>query len=293
MDVTSLIEPSLAHLSRSATKSDAAFPNFSIIREESVTSFDAVVYNPVVCLILQGAKVTTIGNQVTKLSAGDALIVSHDLPVQSRITVASSAEPYLALIICLDLGVIRSLYEQIGSHVNEASDARSLASGPAAPKLIDAIARYLALLDAPVEAKVLGPSILREIHFRLLMSTTGGMLRSLLSVDSHASRVSKAILKLRAEFRETLAVADLAEVAGMSQSSFHGHFKLVTGTTPLQYQKDLRMIAARNLLRSGRHSVSAASYEVGYESPTHFSRDYQRKFGVTPSSETTNIPAYS
>jgi transcriptional regulator GlxA family with amidase domain len=115
----------------------------------------------------------------------------------------------------------------------------------------------------------------------------GGMLRSLLSVDSHASSVSRAILKLRAEYRQTLAVADLAREAGMSPSSFHTHFKLVTGTTPLQYQKDLRMIAARDMLRAGRHSVSSASFEVGYESPTHFSRDYRRKFGRAPSMELT------
>jgi AraC-like DNA-binding protein len=293
MYVTSLIDPSLAYLSNNTSKSCRTLPNLFILREERVTAFDAVVYNPVVCLILQGAKVTTIGDQVTTLSAGDALIVSHDLPVQSKITMASAAEPYLALILSLDLSVVRSLYEQVGSHVHEVPDARSLSSGPADPGLIDGIARYIALQDAPLDAKVLGPSILREIHFRLLMSPTGGMLRSLLSVDSHASRVSKAILKLREEYRETLAVAVLAQVAGMSQSSFHGHFKLVTGTTPLQYQKDLRMIAARDLLRSGRQSVSEASFEVGYESPTHFSRDYQRKFGVTPSKEATALSEYS
>jgi len=293
MLVASLIDPSLAYLGKIKTKNDSALPNLFILREESVTAFDAVVYDPVVCLILQGAKVTIIGDQVTKLGAGDALIVSHDLPVQSKITIASAPQPYLALILSLDLSLIRSLYEQVGSHVHEVPKARSLSSGPADPDLIDAVGRYLALQNEPLNAKVLGPAILREIHFRLLMSSTGGMLRSLLTVDSHASRVSKAILKLRAEFTETLGIADLAQVAGMSQSSFHGHFKLVTGTTPLQYQKDLRMIAARDLLRSGRHNVSAVSYEVGYESPTHFSRDYHRKFGVTPSTETTVSLNYS
>ncbi len=287
MDVTNLIDPSLTYLLKNKTNIDSELPNLYIRREEAVTAFDTVIYNPVVCLILQGAKVTTIGDQVTKLSAGDSLIVSHDLPVQSRITSASATKPYLALILSLNLSIIRSLYEQVGSHVKDAPDARSLSSGPADNGLIDAIARYLALQDAPLDAAVLGPSILREIHFRLLMSPTGGMLRSLLSVDSNASRVSKAILKLRARFRESLTVANLANVAGMSQSSFHTHFKLVTGTTPLQYQKDLRMIAARDLLRSGHHSVSLASFEVGYESPTHFSRDYQRKFGVPPSKEVT------
>jgi len=289
MHVTSLIDPSLANLRKNSAMCDGDLPNIFILREERVTAFDAVIYNPIVCLILQGAKVTTNGDQIIKLSAGDALIVSHDLPVQSKITMASAAKPYLALIISLDLSVVRSLYEQVGSHVREVPDARSMSSCAADPELIAAISRYLALMDTPLCAKVLGPSILREIHFRLLMLPAGGMLRSLLSVNSHASRVSKAILKLRAEFRKTLGVADLAKVAGMSQSSFYGHFKLMTGTTPLQYQKDLRMIAARDLLRSGRHSVLEASFEVGYESPTHFSRDYKRKFGVIPSKEATVV----
>lgn len=286
MHITDLIPPALTLSANQKGKNAPSLPGLFVYRQEAVTAFDAVVYNPVVCLILQGAKVTTIGDQVTTLARGDALIVSHDLPVQSRITEATPDAPYLALILSLDLGTIRSLYQQVGSHLNDATDARSLSSAPADPTLIDTLGRYLALQDNPLDARVLGPAILREVHYRLLISPSGGMLRRLLSIDSHASRVSRAILKLRADFRETLAVADLAREAGMSPSSFHTHFKTVTGTTPLQYQKDLRMIAARDLLRAGRHSVSTASFEVGYESPTHFSRDYQRKFGMAPSRDT-------
>lgn len=254
-----------------------------MLKREEVSAFEAVVYNPVVCLILQGSKIVTVGTTTTTLAPGDALVVSHDLPVQSRITLATPASPYIALIINLDLGLIRGLYEQVAGHLDAPPDARSMSAGAATPDVIDAIARYLDLVRRPLDADVLGPAVLREIHYRLLMSPMGGMLRRLLSVDSHASRVSRAILKLRSEFRDSVRVADLAREAGMSQSAFHGHFKSVTGTTPLQYQKELRMIAAHELLVSGRHSVSGASFEVGYESPTHFSRDFQRKFGVSPS----------
>jgi AraC-like DNA-binding protein len=287
MSIQYLAEAAVAFNEARRADAGEALPNLLILREDRATAFDAVVYEPVICLILQGAKVVTIGDRVTSLAAGDALIVSHDLPVQSRITEATPDKPYLALILSLDLGILRGLYERVAGHVRETPDARSLSSGPAARDLIDALTRYLALGEAPLDAAVLGPAILRELHYRLLMSPMGGMLRSLLSVDSHASSVSRAILKLRAEYRQTLAVADLAREAGMSPSSFHTHFKLVTGTTPLQYQKDLRMIAARDMLRAGRHSVSSASFEVGYESPTHFSRDYRRKFGRAPSMELT------
>ncbi len=285
MHVTDLINPAIEYLYLLEKDSDAKLPNLFVLRTDETSEFEAVIYNPVICLILQGAKETTIGDRTVRLEAGDALVVSHDVPVQSKITDASAEKPYLALIISLELGLVRSLYEQVGAFVDEDSNMHSLSSGAAEHSLIDPIARYLDLMHRSLDAQVLGPAILREIHYRLLTSPIGGMLRSLLSIDSHASRVAQAIILIRKEFRRTLSVTELAQSAGMSQSSFHGHFKQVTGTTPLQYQKDLRMIAARDLLRAGRHSVSSASFEVGYESPTHFSRDYQRKFGVSPSKE--------
>lgn len=285
MDFPDLIGPACKYLVLIQSDKSMSLPDLTILEATEITKIEAVVYNPVVCLILQGSKETTIGDQIVKLRAGDALIVSHDLPVLSKITEASTDKPYLALIISLDLGQIRRLYEQVGPAVVQDPPARSLSSGRADAALVDPIFRYLALAGHPLDARVLGPSLLQEIHYRLLMSPFGGMLRSLLSIDSHASRVAKAIMKIRAEFRNALTVAELAQSAGMSQSSFHGHFKHVTGTTPLQYQKDLRMITARDLLRAGQHNVSSASFDVGYESPTHFSRDYQRKFGVAPSQD--------
>ena len=289
MQFTDLIEPALAYVTRTRQGSGVALPNLTVLKTMEVSEFDAVVYKPVVCLVLQGAKETTIGDQSVTLRAGSALVVSHDLPVQSRIISASPDTPYMALIVSLEHGVLRSLHEQISSVSQATMPLRSLSAGPADSRVIETIGRYLALMDSSVEAEVLGPSILREIHFRLLMSPIGGMLRSLLSIDSHASRVARAIMHIKRDFRQNLSIPDLAQSAGMSQSSFHGHFKQVTGTTPLQYQKDLRLIAARDLLRAGRHSVASAGFEVGYESPTHFSRDYQRKFGTVPSRESTVV----
>lgn len=270
------------YIGKNSDVSATFLPALHVLRKDEISEFEAVVYNPVICLILRGRKETHIGTQSVSLGKGDALLVSHDLPVTAKITEATSEAPYLALILALDLGIVRSLYEQVGEAVSDVADAKSLASSAADPSWLEPLARYLRLMDNPLEAQVLGPLILKEIHFQLLMSPIGGMLRNLLSVDSHASRIAKAIKRIRASFREPLIVADLANLAGMSQSSFHEHFKSVTGTTPLQYQKDLRMIEARNLLARGARSVSVAGFEVGYESPTHFSRDYSRKFGCSP-----------
>jgi transcriptional regulator GlxA family with amidase domain len=154
------------------------------------------------------------------------------------------------------------------------------------------MARYLELSNNPLDAKVLGSSLRMEIHYRLLLSPLGKMLRKLIATDSQASRVAKAIYRVREGFRSPLSVPDLAKTAGMSVSSFHQHFKSVTGTTPLQYQKDLRLIEARALLSDRGQTVSQTAFSVGYERPTHFSRDYSRKFGVPPSRDPLAVPEH-
>ena len=267
---------------KEAGDSEKILPSAHIFQCMEVTVFEAVVYNPVICLILQGRKEMNVGQQFVELREGDVLLVSHDLPVASKITQASTERPYQALIFSLDLSILRGLYEQVGEAVSHKDHATSLSVSKADPAWTKPMVRYLELMNTPIDARVLGPMILKEIHYRLLLSPIGGMLRNLLSVDSHASRIAKSIQWIRVKFREPLVVGALAQVAGMSQSSFHEHFKNVTGTTPLQYQKDLRMIEARTLLERGVPSVSFAGFQVGYESVTQFSRDYSRKFGCSP-----------
>jgi AraC-like DNA-binding protein len=284
MDLSRLTDLSVRYYAEKQGK-DQELPGLSVLCREALSDIEASIYEPVLCLILQGSKVTSIGDQSVELGPGDALLVSHDLPVVSRITKASAREPYLAVILSLDLRLVRSLYDEVAE--SPASDAcvRSLSAAPADPAWLAPLVRYIELMDNPLDAKVLGSSTLREIHYRLLLAPIGKMLRSLLVADSHASRVTKAIRRLRSEYRFPLRVQDLAKSAGMSASSFHEHFKAVTGTTPLQYQKDLRLIEARALLTARSHTVSDVAYAVGYESPTHFSRDYSRKFGFPPSRE--------
>lgn len=264
-------------------------PDILVLQSSSPTPLTATLYEPVACLILQGEKEVLIEALSFRLGRGDVLVVSHDVPVNSRITTARPSEPYLAIILSLDVSLLRSLYDEAGRVAGDAnverSQAPALASAKADARLIDALARYLSLLDDEVEAKVLATAIRRELHFRLLMAPNGAMLRSLLRHDSHASMVALAISRIRQGYREPIVVPELAREVGMSPSSLHKHFRAITSTTPLQFQKELRLLEARRLLLAGQHAVSDVAYLVGYESPNQFSREYSRKYGVPPSAE--------
>jgi AraC-like DNA-binding protein len=265
-------------------------PNLTLLRHLVPTTAEATIYRPIVCLILQGKKETTFGGESARVGAGQALLVSHDLPIVARVLRA----PYAALVFELDLGTLRSLYEEVGDVVVGSTDGRALEVRDADAPWVDALDRYLALHDAPMDLRVLGATLRREIHYRLLLAPFGAMLRSLLRHDSHASAIARAIATLRRDLRAPMVVAKLAREVGMSVSSFHKHFRELTSSSPLQYQKDLRLLEARRRLRLGTDSVTTVAYEVGYESPNQFSREYARRFGCTPSQERksslTNAP---
>jgi AraC-like DNA-binding protein len=233
------------------------------------------------CVVLRGRKQTTLGELTFDVGAGDGLLVSHDLPVVSRIVEA----PYLALLLEVNLDTLRSLYEELGAAMLGETPGRALEVHAVPPVLFEALARYLALAASSLDTKILGPMLAKEIHYRLLTASFGGMLRCLIRYDSHASAITSAIAHIRKHFREPLVVAELAREVGMSVSLFHRQFKAVTASSPLQYQKDLRLLEARRMLKAGTVSVSVAAYEVGYESPNQFSREYARKFGWPPKND--------
>ncbi len=252
-----------------------------ILRQTFPSSFQASLYEPVLCLILQGGKQVAIGEQTLSFGPGECLLVSHDLPVRSRITKA----PYLALVLEVDVATIRELYDKVVDSALDSERARAAQTHQADPGLLDALYRYLALADSPADAQVLSTLTSKEIHYRLLVAPFGGMLRSLMRRDSNASAIARAIGYIRDDIRSPITIPEIARRVGMSASSFHKHFKTITSTTPLQYQKELRLLEARQLLKTGGASVTTAAYDVGYESPSQFSREYARKFGVPPSQD--------
>jgi AraC-like DNA-binding protein len=253
-----------------------------LVRQEIPSALEASLYEPVLCLILQGRKQVAIGGETLAFGPGECLLVSHDLPVRSRVTSA----PYLALVLRVDAGTIRKLRDEVAAPALDGERPRAAVTHRADPGLLDALRRYLALVESPSDAKVLRPLISQEIHYRLLAAPFGAMLRRLVDSDSHASAVARAIGHIRGDIRSSIAIPVLARRVGMSASSFHKHFKTITSTTPRQYQKELRLLEARRLLKTGGVSVTTAAYEVGYESASQFSREYARKFRVPPRHDT-------
>ncbi len=264
----------------------APLPGLKLLRHHTPTEFEAALYEPVFCLIVQGAKLTTLGERTFTARAGQCLLVSHDLPVVAKVTQA----PYLSLLLALDVSVLRGMYDELDAPARETISPRAMEVQKAPPELMGALSRYLALARAPADAKVLGPLALKEIHYRLLTAAFGGVLRRLVLHGSRESAVARAITRIREDFRGAIAIPRLARDVGMSTSAFHKHFKAVTESSPLQFQKDLRLIEARRVLTRGGASVSSVAFEVGYESPNQFSREYARKFGVPPSRDVASPP---
>jgi AraC-like DNA-binding protein len=239
-------------------------------------------YQPVICLVLQGAKQVSVGRSETLLSKGKSLIVSVDLPTISRVVEASREKPYLTFSLPIDMALLREVAGEMDLAGVEAREANAISAAEADKALVDAMDRLFGVANKPATAAMLAPLILREIHFWMLMADHGGMLRELCRADSRAARIARSIGIIRRDFTARLRVEDLARAAAMSSSAFHDHFKTITGTTPLQFQKQLRLMEAKRLIASGETSVSSAAYRVGYESPTQFSREYARAFGAPP-----------
>lgn len=253
-----------------------------VIHGDRSGAYEPTVYSPSVCVVLQGAKRTTAGPRVGEARAGDLVVVSHHVPLSVRFVDATPEHPYIALVLDVDLALLRELSGQIEADPVQGATPIAMEVGPADPGILAAFERMFALLGDPQDERLLGPLVLREIHYRILRAPQGRMLRELLRGGSHAGRIARAVAHIRRRFRRPLEVSEMARVARMSPSTFHEHFKTVTGTTPLQYQKDLRLFEAQRRLRGGAHSVTDAAFDVGYGSISQFSREYRRKFGRSP-----------
>lgn len=254
-----------------------------LLRHEHPTQLEASDYKPLICLVLQGAKEVGTNTKRLTVRAGQYLIVSHSLPIVSRITEATPNEPYTALVFTIDFDLLRTLASALRPSSDQVNSARfSISLWDEASGVQDALTRYLSQSSNEDERRLLAPITKREIHARLLLGQHAHMLQKLMWHDSSASRIYQATQEIQTNLTNTLDVGELSQRVGMSNSAFFEHFKAVTGTTPLQYQKDLRLLRARDNLRTTNIKVSEIAFSVGYESSAQFSREYGRKFGRSP-----------
>jgi AraC-like DNA-binding protein len=242
------------------------------------------MHRPAVCVIAQGAKRVMVHDEVYAYDASRFLVVSVDLPISAQVTEATPQAPYLCFRLDLDPGEIAAMLLKPGMPgVAKKDNARGLYLSRTSEPMLDAVVRLLRLLDSPNDALALASLAVQEILYRLLTSDEGERLARIGQSGSHAHRVTRVISWLKTHFTEPLRIERLADEAHMSVSSLHHHFRAVTAMSPLQYQKQLRLQEARRLLLSEAVDAATAGHRVGYESPSHFSREYARLFGAPPS----------
>lgn len=259
----------------------ALMPRIMLYRVTRPLDLAPEVYPPFISLILQGEKQLQIGTQSVHYRAGELFIAATDMPATGRVTVAEADAPYLAVRLTLDFALLSDLICTMPATA-DAPLSKGMAVLAADDMLLAAWLRLLRLRDHPADIAVLAPLAERELLYRLLCGPQGQLLRQAADVSSHFSAVQRPISWLKSHYAQPVRMAALAGMANMSLSVFHRRFKAVTGLTPLQYQKHLRLYAARSQLLLMRGKVAAVAASVGYESLTQFTREYARLFGDPP-----------
>ncbi len=266
-----------------------AIPRLRLLRAEAATMPSPSFYEPVFCVAAQGSKRLIVGGQAMIYDPQRYLVVAVDMPVMACITGATKEAPYLCAALRLDRLTIVEMLATLPP-LAEPEDCRAgLAIGDLGPDLLDPVLRLVRLLDRPEDAGILAPLAEREILYRLLTSPPGAVLRQMVRHDSRLARVDRAISWIKLHFDQPMRVDTLAEIAGMSPASLHRHFKAVTAMSPLQFQKQIRLLEARRRLVTERIDAGSIGFSVGYESQSQFSREYARLFGAPPSRDAARL----
>ncbi len=273
----------LFDLMQSKDQIDTPVSGLSFFKYNAPTEPACAIYEPCLCLVVQGAKRVVLGEESYIYDANHYLITSVGLPTISQVIEASQEKPLLGLIFKIDLRIVARLI--VDSSLPALSGEKSklgMAVSKVNLPLLEAFERLIALLDTPEDIPVLAPLICQEIFYRLLIGEQGSRLRQIASSGNSNYQIARAIDWLRENYAHQLRVESLAKKIGMSSSTFHQHFRAVTAMSPLQYQKQMRLHEARRLMLSKQQDATGAALLVGYESASQFSREYKRQFGQPP-----------
>jgi AraC-like DNA-binding protein len=252
------------------------------IRESAPTTAVPIISEPLLAIMVQGEKEVFLNEETYRYGVGQYLVVSVDLPLSGGAIKATPDQPYLGFKLNLDPAQLCDIMVQTNPGISKPGSVSGWFISDAEPSLIDCAIRLTQLLDTPQDIPFLAPMIIREIYYRLLLGEQGEAVRQVATAGSTMQRIAEVIKRIRADFTKPLRVEDLAEQAHMSPSSFHRKFKDVTSMSPLQYQKRLRLLEARYQMLSENADATYTAYQVGYESPSQFSREYSRMFGAPP-----------
>lgn len=275
-----------------------AVPGLELVRADSSVNncIGSTVYDPSFCLIAQGSKTVWLGDRQIDYGPLSCMVSAVHLPVLGKVTEASLDKPYLGLKITVEPQEITDLVLALGEGLNGMEqqecpeNACGLSRVQAEKGLVEAVLRLVNLLDSPQQdIRILAPLVRREIFYRALIGEIGLHMRKFAVADTQTHRISKVIAVLKDRFTEPLRVRDLADMVNMSESSLFHSFKQVTRMSPVQFQKKLRLHEARRLMLSEGMEAATASFHVGYGSPSHFSREYSRLFGVPPRADVTKL----
>jgi AraC-like DNA-binding protein len=269
-----------------------AIPGLSLMRISQPTTPSHGLINPLLCIVAQGKKRTIAGDRIMAYDANNFLVVSADTPIIGQVLEASPEAPYLCFKLDLDPASITELLIDVGGvGVGAAEADASISVSALTPELIDAAARLVRLLASPDDIRVLAPMVKREILYRVLQTDQATRLQQIAVAESRLQQVNRAIGWIKSNYRETFAIEAIAAEARMSPSSLHVHFKAVTAMSPLQYQKQPRLQEARRLMLSEAVDAASAGHRVGYDSPSQFSREYARTFGMPPLRDVARLKA--
>ena len=291
MDVAlAALGKSIARWTEKGAQLMTAIPGLSLYRRDAPTQPTSSMQEPSLCLIAQGVKRVLLGDDTYVLDVHHFLITSVDLPTVVQIIQASREKPYLSLLLQLDQREMAQL--MVDSHLpspRAQQSSRGMATGEVTLPLLTACQRLIDLLAAPQDIPILAPLIQREILYRLLVGDQGARLRQIASAGSQSHQIAQAIEWLKRHYTLPLRIEDLAAHVHMSPSTFHHHFRALTAMSPLQYQKWLRLNEARRLMLTERLDAATTAFQVGYESPSQFSREYRRVFGAPPLRDITYL----
>ncbi len=267
-----------------------AIPKLLCIKSSENTHPSRVIYEPALCLIVQGGKKAMLEDDIYHYSAGHFLVVAVDLPITGQVINATAEKPYLSIAMSLDAAQLSELITQTGKTFGSNENTRrGLIVDRSDDVLTDSILRLMRLLDNQNDIPMLAPMMMREIYYRLLNGPHGENIAQIALSGSNMQKIAKVINMIKNNFNQPIKIEEMADLANMSASSFHSHFKSVTAMSPLQYQKRLRLMEARRLMLTEVQDAASASYRVGYESPSQFSREYSRMFGAPPMSDIQNL----